>query len=247
VRIERLWVEVGSQFARRWRAFFLRLERLHCLDVSNPAHLWLLHTLFLDAINDDCKGFQGDWNAHPISGSGSPEVSISVFLLYFQMMDFLQDLRFLGQLKHGIYENGHKGIHSDTLTRYGNQMQSSETGPDQEYEIDEEIVQGINREQQHHIRHEGIGVPRHHNPFTDKKEETQFFEVFAKVVEEDIEPVGYGLHSDEWENGEYPLLEFIKVGKRAAKQIQVSLEDPLWKSRAVLWVQGLNVLSYFRE
>ncbi|KAK7000661.1 hypothetical protein R3P38DRAFT_3616554 [Favolaschia claudopus] len=27
-RIERLWVEVGSQFARRWRGFFLRLERL---------------------------------------------------------------------------------------------------------------------------------------------------------------------------------------------------------------------------
>jgi hypothetical protein len=27
-RIERIWSEVGSQFARAWRAFFLRLERL---------------------------------------------------------------------------------------------------------------------------------------------------------------------------------------------------------------------------
>ncbi|KAJ7798317.1 hypothetical protein B0H14DRAFT_2618014 [Mycena olivaceomarginata] len=36
----RLWVEVGSQFARRWRAFFYRLEALHGLDHTNPHHLW---------------------------------------------------------------------------------------------------------------------------------------------------------------------------------------------------------------
>jgi len=79
-RIERLWVEVGSQFARQWRAFFFRLERLHRLDRSNPMHLWLLHYLFLDIINDDCKAFQAEWNAHPISGEGhdrSPDVCLS--------------------------------------------------------------------------------------------------------------------------------------------------------------------------
>lgn len=69
-RIERLWVEVGSQFARSWRAFFLRLERLHHLDRKNPHHLWLLHRLFLDSINDDCRAFQEDWNTHPIAGEG---------------------------------------------------------------------------------------------------------------------------------------------------------------------------------
>ncbi|KAK6984404.1 hypothetical protein R3P38DRAFT_3332842 [Favolaschia claudopus] len=41
-RIERLWVEVGSQFARRWRAFFYRLEALHGLDCRNLHHLWLI-------------------------------------------------------------------------------------------------------------------------------------------------------------------------------------------------------------
>lgn len=77
-RIERLWVEVGSHFARKWRAFFLRLERLHGLDRKNPRHLWLLHRLFLESINHDCKVFQDEWNAHPISGLGkdqSPNVS----------------------------------------------------------------------------------------------------------------------------------------------------------------------------
>lgn len=77
-RIEHLWVEVGTQFARRWRAFFYRLERLHKLDPDNPVHLWLLHHLFLNAINEDCRAFCDEWNAHPISGLGhdqSPNVS----------------------------------------------------------------------------------------------------------------------------------------------------------------------------
>lgn len=81
-RIERLWVEVGTQFARRWRAFFLRLEQHHYLDCSNPRHLWLIHVLFLDEINRDCESFRQDWNAHPLSGQGkganqSPNVSTS--------------------------------------------------------------------------------------------------------------------------------------------------------------------------
>ena len=72
-RIERLWVEVGSQFARAWRAFFYRLETLHRLDPNNKIHLWLLHYLFLDAINEDCDIFRQHWNSHPISGMGHNE------------------------------------------------------------------------------------------------------------------------------------------------------------------------------
>jgi hypothetical protein len=79
-RIERLWVEVGSQFARRWRAFFARLEQDHLLDAHNPQHLWLLHHLFLHELDHDSKAFQGDWNHHGISGSEtqskSPHVRI---------------------------------------------------------------------------------------------------------------------------------------------------------------------------
>ncbi len=80
-RIERLWVEVGTQFARRWRAFFLHLERYHFLDRSNTFHLWILHFLFLESINGDCRAFQRDWNSHPLSGKGngsnqSPNVNL---------------------------------------------------------------------------------------------------------------------------------------------------------------------------
>jgi hypothetical protein len=77
-RIERLWVEVGRRFVRQWRAFFIRLERCHLLERNNASHRWLLHYLFLESINDDCKRFCEEWNAHPISGVAggySPNVS----------------------------------------------------------------------------------------------------------------------------------------------------------------------------
>lgn len=76
-RIERLWVEVGSQFVWAWRVFFGQLERLHKLDCEQPGHLWLLHLLFLPDINRDCDVFHESWNNHPISRHGhdqTPEV-----------------------------------------------------------------------------------------------------------------------------------------------------------------------------
>lgn len=69
-RIERLWVDAGINFVRRWKAFFIRLEDIHMLDVNNPCHLWLLHFLFLGMLDDDCREFQDDWNYHPISKRG---------------------------------------------------------------------------------------------------------------------------------------------------------------------------------
>lgn len=80
-RIERMWVEVGKQFVRRWKAFFLRLERLHGLDRQNPAHLWLLHVLFLDSINDDAQRFVDEWNHHPLSTEKNQSPSVSFKLL----------------------------------------------------------------------------------------------------------------------------------------------------------------------
>jgi len=76
--IERLWVEVGTQFARRWRAFFTQLKNLHFLDAQNPAHLWLLHTLFLEDINQSCINFQNEWNCHPVSGPDMNNKSLNV-------------------------------------------------------------------------------------------------------------------------------------------------------------------------
>lgn len=86
-RIERLWVEVGRNFCRSWRAFFNRLEDQFGLDCSNPGHIWLLQTLFLDDLNTDCESFMSEWNSHPVSGGDAGDMSpqvhfyISFFLL----------------------------------------------------------------------------------------------------------------------------------------------------------------------
>ena len=75
-------MEVGTQFARRWRAFFTQLERLRHLDSQNPAHLWLLHTLFLCDINSDCDDFRDEWNHHPISGVAQDQTPAVSYILH---------------------------------------------------------------------------------------------------------------------------------------------------------------------
>ena len=107
-RIERLWLESGRHFARGWRAFFTRLERLHFLDRDDPHHIWLLHTLFLEDIQHDCDEFTENWNRHPLSGKGqnmSPLVCSDYHLISFsEDLICLQDIRFLGQTQHGVYD-----------------------------------------------------------------------------------------------------------------------------------------------
>jgi hypothetical protein len=66
-RIERIWVEVGRTFARRWRGFFYYLEKRLKLDVTKPAHLWLLNILFLEDIDKECQTFIRDWNYHQVT------------------------------------------------------------------------------------------------------------------------------------------------------------------------------------
>lgn len=69
-RIERLWYDVTEGFGRKWKDFFYNLEDHHHLDVSNPTHIWLLHVLFLPAINADALAWAEGWNSHKIQLDG---------------------------------------------------------------------------------------------------------------------------------------------------------------------------------
>jgi hypothetical protein len=146
-------------------------------------------------------------------------------------------LRFLGQIKHGIYDDC-KGLHPDTINRYygtdGNGINTA-SGDDLDGVMEIDPDSG------------GVDIPYHPlNPFEVEGEEADFFRLFGQVVGQAIEPVGYGLHPDELPDGIYPLVEFIPARKRG-KEIRVSLEDPIWRRRAVLWVQGLRVLAHFNK
>ena len=67
IRIERLWVDWTSGVGAKWKSFFQKLEIHHGLDPENPAHIWLLHHLFLPLINHEALEWANSWNSHIIS------------------------------------------------------------------------------------------------------------------------------------------------------------------------------------
>ncbi|KAJ6526005.1 hypothetical protein B0H19DRAFT_970796 [Mycena capillaripes] len=67
IRIERLWVDYAEGVTHKWKDFFYELELYYGLCVDNSAHLWLLHHLFMDAINEDAREWVDVWNSHKIA------------------------------------------------------------------------------------------------------------------------------------------------------------------------------------
>ena len=68
-RIERLWVDVYFGVSQIYQALFIALEKSNYLDITNEAHLYCLHLIFLPRINNHLQSFISGWNAHPISTS----------------------------------------------------------------------------------------------------------------------------------------------------------------------------------
>ncbi|KAJ7740477.1 hypothetical protein DFH07DRAFT_751592 [Mycena maculata] len=62
IRIERLWCDVTRGFGRKWSNFFLALEFSAGLRPDLDAHIWLIHHLFLPAINQDAIDWVRTWN-----------------------------------------------------------------------------------------------------------------------------------------------------------------------------------------
>ncbi|KAH8797805.1 hypothetical protein DL96DRAFT_1782297, partial [Flagelloscypha sp. PMI_526] len=66
IRIECLWYDVTRGFGAKWKKFFFTLELHHGLDPDNSAHLWLLHFLFLQSIDQDAQEWAESWNNHKL-------------------------------------------------------------------------------------------------------------------------------------------------------------------------------------
>ncbi|KAH7908744.1 hypothetical protein BJ138DRAFT_1012174, partial [Hygrophoropsis aurantiaca] len=233
-RIERLWVEVGRQFARRWKGFFIHLERLHGLDRKNPHHLWLLHVLFLDLINTDCDIFKDEWNHHPVSGPTTQNQSPS-------------DMRFLAQVNEGIYVNDpFKDIHPDILTRYHGTGGPSLSLEEQEDAEEMQCLEGeIAADLESNLNHEPIAVPEQRNPFPSAEIEALFHQALADVQAEGHLPGTLAFPTSEWDLKSYPTHEDITVGFRRAKTLTVPLPPNVWMPRAIIWAQALQVLEHF--
>jgi hypothetical protein len=59
-------VDYADGVKRKWWTFFEELENHHGLDINSDAHVWLLHILFLPALNEDIAIWVEAWNNHPM-------------------------------------------------------------------------------------------------------------------------------------------------------------------------------------
>ncbi|KAF4621495.1 hypothetical protein D9613_001244 [Agrocybe pediades] len=236
-RIERLWVEVGKRFVRSWRAFFTRLERLHLLKRKNPTHRWLLHYLFLDAINADCDAFCEEWNDHPISGPAGRGYSPN-------------DLALMGALANGSYDDDCLGLTVEEINEfYGfgpsgepqtqdvntddvhnsdsddlamSESDTSFSDNDEESSTVDEEPSDIQTDAEgnafsiadvidSNIRHDAVPVPAALCPFT--AEQLALFEQGMELLQASNDlPDGYGMKPDEWDTSGYPTTEVISIG-----------------------------------
>ncbi|KAJ7070011.1 hypothetical protein C8F01DRAFT_976418, partial [Mycena amicta] len=255
-RIERLWVEVGSDFARAWRAFFYRLEDQHQLERKDPKHLWLLHHLFLDLINDDCITFQRKWNRKPISGEGHDQSP--------------RDMLLLGGVQHGIYRDDFEAEHPAVLEQFlgadgpdlpGNGQLSDDDYTDEvaedsvdsdesEFEYDEgadenddRVANAIEEAYGQNFHPEPVAVPKHECPFDDEEQLQIFVDALTQATNMNLVPRGYGIRQEEWEDDEYPSYGIIKSGRRGSKRTRISLPDHIWRPRAELWTRALDILQ----
>ncbi|KAF8574027.1 hypothetical protein K439DRAFT_1373636 [Ramaria rubella] len=197
-RIERLWVEVGTQFARRWRAFFRRLEDRHHLDSSNPHHLWLE----LRLIGEMTKG-----KVKEESLGVHPDIVNRYCGVY-------------GQPKQRTYKQtgaGHPPDESDESDSdsHDDLGTNSESGDEDEdtYQI---LQSHVSADLQGNIKHKPVKTPWHLNPFDALGVDQR--ELFERTLESastnNIIPPNYGLLADEREEEDYPLYESLKCGRK---------------------------------
>ncbi|KAG1849628.1 hypothetical protein DFJ58DRAFT_662291 [Suillus subalutaceus] len=238
-QIERLWVEVGRQFAQRWKAFFTRLEQLHGLNRKNPHHLWLLQFLSLDLVNIDCEIFMEEWNHHPISGPTTNHQSPL-------------DMHFLSRVENGVYiTDPLHDVHPDILTRYygtggpplshiddlGKDTDNSRTA------LQEEIAADM----QSNLHDQPVPVPDHSNPFPSPEVEAIFCQALADVQSAGLKPDNSFFTASEWAIDTYETHKDISVGFRKTKTLLMSLPPKIWMPQALIWAQGLSVLHYLLE
>ncbi|KAJ7692655.1 hypothetical protein B0H16DRAFT_1352730 [Mycena metata] len=85
--IERLWYDVTHGFGQKWKTFFTDLEVNHGLNPTIPAHIWLLHHLFLAAINADAQEWAEAWNSHDLQIRGERTRSPRDMFLFSMVRD----------------------------------------------------------------------------------------------------------------------------------------------------------------
>ncbi|KAF7341677.1 hypothetical protein MSAN_02066000 [Mycena sanguinolenta] len=115
-RIERLWYDVTHGFGYKWKSFFLDLEVNHHLNPSIDIHIWLLHHLFLDSINEDAQEWAEAWNSHDLQIRGERMRSPRDIFLFSMIQDGPRGLeRFIDPPDEPVEDPSTYGIDWDVI------------------------------------------------------------------------------------------------------------------------------------
>ncbi|TFY55477.1 hypothetical protein EVJ58_g8223 [Rhodofomes roseus] len=235
----------------------MRLEHIHHLDRKNPHHLWLLHSLFLPLINEDCDEFLENWNLHAMRG-GMSDLSPA-------------DAKLLDALECGEYadndaEDGN--INPSTLAEYYNDGDQAQrlrgTDPnkydseedEEEYASEDEDGDGSEEDPQvaEASDESDVDIPEDADAWAWDDEDVDalvqkiakgeelFRSRLAGYVQSGTIPHGMGMLPEEWDGDEYPSTETLQVGQaRAAVTLDLPIE--VWKDRALVWCQALYQMT----
>ena len=93
-------------FGGKWKLFFLELEHSYGLNADRAEHIWLVHYLFVPAINEDAQEWLATWNSHRLHVRGeSPESPSERFLF--------------GMVRHGARGIFDGQVPTNELPNYG--------------------------------------------------------------------------------------------------------------------------------
>lgn len=83
----------------------MNLEANCGLNPSLEAHVWLLHYLFLDSINDDALEWAESWNLHKLKVRGEPEASPRERFLFGMLENGPRGLEALREISDEVVDN----------------------------------------------------------------------------------------------------------------------------------------------
>lgn len=160
-------------------------------------------------------------------------------------------MRFTGETVHGVVDDC-DGIHANTVIKYYGMDGPQNSIPDElcdlTYEELDELTGAIEEDQEHHIRHDPIEVPKHSCPFETQEDLDVFCELLHNLETQDILPSGYGGRPEEWDEDGYPLSETLAVGRqKATADTFILMPMEIWKPRADQWIRGLDVMYRILE
>lgn len=162
-------------------------------------------------------------------------------------------MRLLGQLEEGVYIDDLEDVNPEELDMYYGVHGPAHYHPpgvsgaghpsDEESDDDDDDDGPVDIDLNEADPPAAPQVPESHNPFNNDDVEHVFHEAFHLVCEEGVVPAGYNILPNEWDEDGYPTVEILRTGRRGRREIKVGLTDEIWRPRAVLWVQALDVLT----